>query len=295
MSSCPAEEDLYALAADEPVPADVRDHVQDCADCQRRVEELDDDVTSVRILGRGSSWAASAGSATRPAFIGKYFIAGTLSEDDQFIVYRGLHSALQVEVVLTRLKQTADPQSRELIADACRKLAAVQHHAVARVLDVEFADGAPCLVHERVAGTHLNVWLGQHPPTGRESQRLMLHIAEAVEDIHRHGLAHGALTPRTVVVDDQGDPHLVGFGAERLGKILSTNGAAEAGSNIAQRADVQFLTEAASMNGTFSTAGEVVRTLRRRLDRSRRIALWAGGGLIATVLLALILRASGVF
>lgn len=291
--NCPTEDELFALANDEPGASPFRAHLRECTACQDRVEELSAQMNSVRLLGRGSSWASPAATGrSRPVFIGKYFVSGTLSENDLWTLHRGLHGVLKVDVQITKFKQSCSTAAREAIANACRKLAAVQHPGVARVLDIEFSEGAPCLVHERVTGTPLGVWLDQHGRSSSRAQRTLLQAAEALVDVHGHGLAHGAIDAASLVVDDEGRPRLLGLGARHLQELIGGNtGAAVAD---AQREDVQALCLLIPAATERSSAAEIASALRRRMNRPRRMAMLLGAVVLGVAVVLLALWAAGL-
>ena len=69
-----------------------------------------------------------------------------------------------------------------------------------------------CLVMEWVEGVTLDRYLAGHP--GRaEARRLVLQLLDAVEHIHRHGIAHRDLKPANIMVTDNGGQvKIVDFG-----------------------------------------------------------------------------------
>ncbi|MCU1422331.1 MAG: hypothetical protein JWN36_1982 [Microbacteriaceae bacterium] len=79
------------------------------------------------------------------------------------------------------------------------------------------ADGRPCLILERLPGPSIAQLLGQraelHPG---ELVTATAPIVATVAELQRRGVVHGALSTRSVLLDEQGAPVLAGFGRARL-------------------------------------------------------------------------------
>lgn len=78
-------------------------------------------------------------------------------------------------------------------------------------------DGLPCLILQRLSARSLGRLLtdgGALEPG--EAVTILAPLALAVADLHRIGVAHGALRPSAVLFDDAGAPVLAGFGSARL-------------------------------------------------------------------------------
>jgi predicted Ser/Thr protein kinase len=117
--------------------------------------------------------------------------------------------------VLDRSPHDADWRRR---FDAERAiLARLQHPRIARLLDAgEAADGTPYLVMEYIEGVPLDAWVAQHAPDLDRRIALFEQIAQAVAHAHGALVAHRDLKPGNVLVDANGDPHLLDFGIARL-------------------------------------------------------------------------------
>jgi hypothetical protein len=219
---CLSEEDLCALAAEER-PSDVQAaHLAACAACSEQLDRLRSEVTSIRKLYGGSPQRAAAEAPRRrPTFIGRYFIVGVLEEQPRLVAYRGLHGVLQVEVVVwrSRLGWAASREALELVLPGYRRLAELRHPGIAAVLDVEVDEGCPCLVTQYVAGRRLDEAMREGAMSPRTIAELMAAVAEALAEAHRQGIAHGALRMRSIVLDEQGGPHLVDLGVAGLAQL----------------------------------------------------------------------------
>ena len=98
-----------------------------------------------------------------------------------------------------------------------RTLAQFKHPAIVRVLSVFEAHGTAYMVMELVEGQSLKTWLrglGRHP-----SQAELDHIAtpllDALEVLHAANFLHRDIAPDNVILQDDGTPVLLDFGAAR--------------------------------------------------------------------------------
>jgi serine/threonine kinase PknH len=102
-----------------------------------------------------------------------------------------------------------------------RTLAIVQHPAVIALLDADSANGFHYLVWPHVEGEPLTERVELSGPlTPRETIGLLAHLADALHACHVRKIVHGALTPRSIVLDRNGLPRLLELGA---GAILAAN------------------------------------------------------------------------
>ena len=78
-------------------------------------------------------------------------------------------------------------------------------------------DGRPCLILPRLgSGTLARLLAVRGTVAPGEAVSILVPLVEAVRELHRVGVAHGAVTPGSVLFDDRGAPVLARFGAVRL-------------------------------------------------------------------------------
>ena len=78
-------------------------------------------------------------------------------------------------------------------------------------------DGRPCLILPRLGSGNLGRLLAVRVDLeAGEVVSLLVPLVEAVRDLHRVGVAHGAVTPASVLFDDGGAPVLARFGGASL-------------------------------------------------------------------------------
>ena len=217
MNSCPAEHELAALAHGERSSAEVEAHVRGCAACQQHLSAVKTALTHLRqAASRSLSLAPAAASlslATRPSFIGKYFIAGTLAEYRDRAVYRGAHHLLDQQVVLTLATRpwTADAATRTAVAADSRKLAAFRHAAVAKVFDYDIVDERPYTIEEFVRGPGLDQVIASRKVQWTDAVNWLAQISGGVAAVRAAGLAMPLLDARHVRLNEMNAPQLVGL------------------------------------------------------------------------------------
>lgn len=96
-------------------------------------------------------------------------------------------------------------------------LAALSHPNIARLLDGGRSDaGVPYLVLEYVDGEPIDAWCDRHGLDTRARLQLMTKVCRAVAYAHRNLVVHRDLKPSNIMVDDQGEPHLLDFGIAKM-------------------------------------------------------------------------------
>ncbi|MEV5960655.1 protein kinase family protein [Kribbella sp. NPDC051952] len=143
---------------------------------------------------------------------GRYRIAELLAEIDGARVWRAVDEVLSRAVVVDVLP-VGDPRTN-LLFDAARRAAAAADPRFLRVLDCDMHDGVTYCVREWAGGRPLERMLGTGPLTGQQAGWLAREVSEALENLHRTGLAHGSISPSTVVVTDAGAIKVVGLATE---------------------------------------------------------------------------------
>lgn len=143
---------------------------------------------------------------------GRYRIAELLAEMDGARVWRAVDEVLSRAVVVDVLP-TDDPRTTTLF-DAARRAAAVADPRFLRVLDCDVHDGVTYCVREWAGGRPLERMLGAGPLTGQQAGWLAREVSEALENLHRTGVAHGSISPATIVVTDAGAIKVVGLATE---------------------------------------------------------------------------------
>ena len=108
-------------------------------------------------------------------------------------------------------------------------LASLTHPNIARLYDAGIAaDGRPFLALEFVAGQPIDVYARACSLGVRDKLGLIVQVARAVAHAHAHLVVHRDLKPSNILVDEQGQAHLLDFGIAKLIDPVTTDDAAEA-------------------------------------------------------------------
>jgi len=96
-------------------------------------------------------------------------------------------------------------------------LAGLAHPNIARLLDGNLTEhGEPYLVLEYIDGVPLDTYCEEHQLDRAGRIRLFLKVCAAVEFSHRNLVVHLDLKPSNILVNADGEPKLLDFGASRL-------------------------------------------------------------------------------
>lgn len=159
---------------------------------------------------------AKAESAAILGELGRWQILERIGAGGQGVVYRARDSAGN-EVALKRLVggAFASPERRARFEREIAAASRLAHPNIVRVLDREFAHGAPTLVMEWVDGVAIDEWA-----SGRSVQEVVTmgaKLSDAVHHAHQRGILHRDLKPSNILVDGRGEPQVLDFGlAKRI-------------------------------------------------------------------------------
>src|SRR5471030_3059385 len=168
--------------------------------------------------------------------IGRYEILSVLGQGGFGITYRARDEQLHREVaikeylpsalairqdgatVLPRSTKVAEDFAwgRQRFVDEGRTLATLQRApAIVRVFDFLEANGTAYIVMELVPGHTLEERLRNGPLTPPELDRILWPLLDGLEQVHATGFLHRDIKPANILLDAQGNPTLIDFGASR--------------------------------------------------------------------------------
>ncbi|HEX7880293.1 MAG TPA: serine/threonine-protein kinase, partial [Candidatus Eisenbacteria bacterium] len=216
----------------------------DEADCERRIESVDNEVAAeVRSLLRAhraasgfldrtdpsgpsgptpvGSWGTRLESAFAPGMrLGPYRLEEEIGHGGMGIVFRATRDdenfTKEVAVKLIDPGRRSDDILRRFRAER-QILAMLDHPHIARLVDGGTApDGSPYLVMDFVSGRPLLEYCDHHRLGIDQRLALFLAVCDAVQFAHQRLVVHRDLKSDNILVTDDGTPRLLDFGIARL-------------------------------------------------------------------------------
>jgi predicted Ser/Thr protein kinase len=126
------------------------------------------------------------------------------------------HDTQLDRTVAVKLAHAPDDETEERMLREARALAAVHHPNCVRVYDIVSDVDGLGLVMEYIEGQQLADAVHESGPLGDvAAARLWMTMAGALSAAHSKGVLHRDVKPANVIVDPDGNPHLIDFGIAR--------------------------------------------------------------------------------
>jgi serine/threonine protein kinase len=234
--SCPSAADLSGFALGTLPRAAfqrVARHVEGCAACDTALQALDGladpllhglrggaeettDPLPPRVLDAVRSLSASpAPDGDGPRRLGKFELLEELGAGSFGHVFRARDTELDrtVAIKVLRAGRLAGPGDIDRFLREARSAAQLKHPGIVALYDSGQAEDGTCyLVEEFVPGTTLAARLAEGRVGFREAAGLLAEVADALDYAHSRGVIHRDIKPSNVLLDAQGQPHLMDFG-----------------------------------------------------------------------------------
>jgi serine/threonine protein kinase/WD40 repeat protein len=136
----------------------------------------------------------------------------------QGVVYRAvqLSTGREVAVKVTRDGPLLGPRDKARFEREVRLLAQLKHPNIVTIYDSGVAAGTDYFVMDYIVGQPLDGHLERAGISLREKVALFAKISEAVAAAHLRGVIHRDLKPANIMIDRQGEPHILDFGLARF-------------------------------------------------------------------------------
>lgn len=131
-------------------------------------------------------------------------------------VYRAQDLRLRRSVAVKIFRPAPDPTARQRFGQEARILANWTHPGLVSLFDAGIDDERPYLVMQLVEGESLRGRLRAGPMESAEVIRLGIGLADAIDHVHNHGIAHLNVRPAKVLVDTEGNTFLADCGVALL-------------------------------------------------------------------------------
>jgi serine/threonine protein kinase len=167
-----------------------------------------------------------------PSQISHYQVSRKLGGGSYGVVYLAHDTKLQREVAI-KIPRYLLPgeQGKEQFLREARAAAQLNHPNIVSVHEVSEENGVPFIVSDYVEGVSLDEWLENQTLTTKDAARLCIKICEAIEHAHQQGVIHRDIKPSNIMIDADGNPHVMDFGLAKHqaeaslsvdGKVLGT-------------------------------------------------------------------------
>jgi hypothetical protein len=153
-----------------------------------------------------------------PGAVGPYQLERELGAGGFGIVYLAYDPGVKRRVALKVLHpgRLGQPEAVRRFQREAQAIARLQHPGIVQLYDYS-RDGPPYyLVTEYVEGVDPRAWAHERRLGLRGAVDLVARIAEAVEHAHAQGVCHRDLKPGNILIDADGNPHVLDFGLARL-------------------------------------------------------------------------------
>jgi len=175
---------------------------------------------------RGSSAEGAAGrqSEVFPNVPG-YDVLKQIGRGGMGVVYKALQRSTKRIVALKVLLEgpLASESARRRFEREVALAAHLRHHNIIPIYDSGVAEGRMYYAMEYVHGLPLTDYLRAERPTIRARLQLFTRICKAISHAHQRGIIHRDLKPSNIIVDGEGEPHLLDFGLAKASPLLDAN------------------------------------------------------------------------
>jgi serine/threonine protein kinase len=237
-TECPEREELAEFAAGDLPRAElarIADHLENCVACAEALVTFDDLTDSFLMRLRQSAehedatasylppnlLEAARSSRRRdppaggPRRLDGFELLQELGAGSFGQVFRARDTELDrtVAIKILRAGRFASPEEVDRFLREARSAAQLKHPGIVSIYGTgQSEDGTCYLVEEFVQGTTLAARLKTGRFGFRAAAALIADIAEALDYAHRHGVIHRDITPSNILLDLEGNAHLMDFG-----------------------------------------------------------------------------------
>ena len=210
-----------------------------CPQCHSPIDLSEDSsLSNIPCPACGSSFSLVGDEDTAPyetgtKTIGHFELVGQIGAGTFGSVFKAIDTELDrtVAIKIPR-KGQLDPAEADQFLREARAAAQLRHSNVVTVHEVGREDDTVFIVSDYVEGLTLADWLTGQSLTPREAASLAAKIADALHHAHEAGVIHRDLKPGNIILDEDGEPHIMDFGLARReagevtmtveGKVLGT-------------------------------------------------------------------------
>jgi len=202
-----------------------------CPRCRNSIEVVDDSsLFEVSCPSCGSSFSLTGGDTTEnfrgePRRIAHFELVRELGIGKFGSVWLALDTQLDRTVAIKIPRKGAlDAEETTLFLRDARAQAQLKHPGIVSVHEVGREKDILYIVSDYVEGANLKEWLSSQRLSFREAGELIVKVAAALHHAHESGVVHRDLKPGNIMLDHDGQPHVIDFGLAKrdAGEITMT-------------------------------------------------------------------------
>lgn len=206
-----------------------------CPHCSNPIELLSDateDIVDCDACGSTFSLVDRSNATHQAAplqHIGRFEIVSRLGVGGFGTVWKARDPDLDriVALKIPRFGHLRSDEVEQFYREA-RSAAQLKHPHIVPVHEVGTDKDTIFIVSDLVRGVSLADWLTAYRPAPRQAAELLIVVADALHHAHDQGVVHRDLKPSNIMLDDDGQPHLMDFGlAKRDADEVTVNHAGQ--------------------------------------------------------------------
>jgi len=178
----------------------------------------------------------------------RYEIIKLLGKGGMGVVYLARDLILDRKVALKFLPDELEgnPRTRDRFIREAKSAAALDHPFICKIYETGEWQGKAFIAMEFIEGQTLQDRIEKERPDLKDSIRITLEIAEALENAHQAGIVHRDLKPANIMITSQGHTKVMDFGLAK--RVLPGGDTADLTRTLTQAS----ITEQGSIAGTIS-------------------------------------------
>lgn len=147
--------------------------------------------------------------------IGKYIINEKIDHGGSGIIYKGIHSVLNMPVAVKMLKHdmAMHPDFIEIFRNEAKTIAQLNHSNIVKVYDIEELYQTVFIIMEYLVGVPLRYILKNTPELSLSKiLDIIIPVCFGLEYAHKHSIIHQDINPQNIFVQSDGQVKIIDFG-----------------------------------------------------------------------------------